>query len=147
MVQTLGELHIRLGGPEPPVLDRHLVLPVVLPERQGQRRRLQAISGATHTLTLFLEMVDRQAQVVRQVALLMVEVEGLQVVEEGLQDTLTHQLLIQSQLRLMVVRVKLVAQATRQELEEQVWPVVMVEQAFLAQEAVAEQEVQAVVRV
>ncbi len=82
----------------------------------------------------------------RPVAVLTVEVEGLLAVAVGL---LVIQILTPTlfQLLRMVARVERVAQATRQELEEWVWPVVMVEQAFSALEAVAEQEVQAVVRV
>ena len=82
----------------------------------------------------------------RPVAVLTVEVEGLLVVVVGLL-VIQIQTPTLFQILRMAAREERVAQATLQELEEQVWPVVLVEQAFLAQEAVAEQEVQAVVRV
>jgi hypothetical protein len=113
---------------------------------QGRLQEILAISLAIHSLTCFQAMEEQLTPVARPVAVLTVEVEGLLAVAVGL---LVIQILTPTlfQLLRMVARVERVAQATRQELEEWVWPVVMVEQAFSALEAVAEQEVQAVVRV
>jgi hypothetical protein len=69
---------------------------------------------------LFLETVDRQALVERQVALLTVEEGDLQAVEAGLPAIQTRQLLIQYRPLPMAVRAKQAERAMLMELVERV---------------------------